>query len=94
MLRNAGERGLLGQFPAIVVGTAKASSLHRSTTPDERERYRAEQQEAILRVLDYYHPTAMAVFGVDIGHTDPQWIIPYGGSMTVDGPARRITAHY
>jgi muramoyltetrapeptide carboxypeptidase LdcA involved in peptidoglycan recycling len=29
MLRNAGERGLLAQFPAVVVGTAKASSLER-----------------------------------------------------------------
>jgi muramoyltetrapeptide carboxypeptidase LdcA involved in peptidoglycan recycling len=23
-------------------------------------------------------PNAMAVFGVDFGHTDPQWILPYG----------------
>jgi muramoyltetrapeptide carboxypeptidase LdcA involved in peptidoglycan recycling len=44
--------------------------------------------------LSRYNPAAMAVFDVDIGHTDPQWIIPYGGSVTVDGPARRITAHY
>jgi muramoyltetrapeptide carboxypeptidase LdcA involved in peptidoglycan recycling len=31
---------------------------------------------------------------VDFGHTDPQWVLPYGGQMTVDGPNRRITAHY
>jgi muramoyltetrapeptide carboxypeptidase LdcA involved in peptidoglycan recycling len=31
---------------------------------------------------------------VDIGHTDPQWVIPYGGKMTIDGPARTITASY
>jgi muramoyltetrapeptide carboxypeptidase LdcA involved in peptidoglycan recycling len=36
----------------------------------------------------------MVVFDVDIGHTDPQWVLPYGGRITVDGPARRITAHY
>jgi muramoyltetrapeptide carboxypeptidase LdcA involved in peptidoglycan recycling len=36
----------------------------------------------------------MIVFGVDIGHTDPQWVLPYGGRLTVDGPGRRITAHY
>ncbi|MDT4988292.1 MAG: hypothetical protein QOI74_2386 [Micromonosporaceae bacterium] len=94
MLRNAGERGLLAQFPAIIVGTAKASSLRHPTTPDERNTYRAAQRDAILRALSRYNPAAMAVFDVDIGHTDPQWIIPYGGSVTVDGPARRITAHY
>jgi muramoyltetrapeptide carboxypeptidase LdcA involved in peptidoglycan recycling len=94
MLRNAGERRLLAQFPAVLVGTAKASDRQHPTAPDERDRYRTEQREAILHALADYNPTAMAVFGVDIGHTDPQWIVPYGGSMTVDGPARRITAHY
>lgn len=94
MLRNAGERGLLAQFPAVLVATAKASNLARSTTAQERKDYRARQQAAIVRALDRYNPSAMAVFGVDFGHTDPQWILPYGGSITVDGPARRIIAHY
>jgi hypothetical protein len=35
----------------------------------------------------------MIVFDVDLD-TDPQWILPYGGQVTVDGPGRRITAHY
>ena len=33
----------------------------------------------------------MTVFDVDFGHTDPQLVLPYGGSIRVDGPARRIT---
>lgn len=94
MLRNAGERGLLTQFPAILVGTAKASNLQRRTTPGERDGYRAEQRAAILRALDHYNPEAMVVFGVDFGHTDPQWVLPYGGQMTVNGPSRQIIAHY
>ena len=94
MLRNAGERGLLAQFPAVVFGTAKASSLDRPVTLEARERYRAGQRDAVLRAFDAYNPSAMIVFNVDIGHTDPQWVIPYGGTMTVDGPARTITASY
>jgi muramoyltetrapeptide carboxypeptidase LdcA involved in peptidoglycan recycling len=94
MLRNAGERGLLGQFPAILVGTAKASSLHQRTSPEQRERYRADQRTAILRALGSYNPGAMVLFNLDFGHTDPQWVLPYGGTVTVDGPARRVTAHY
>jgi len=94
MLRNAGERGLLEQFPAIVVATPKAASLQRSTTVAQRARHRDEQREAILRAARRYSPNAMIVFGVDFGHTDPQWILPYGGTMTVDGPARRITVRY
>jgi muramoyltetrapeptide carboxypeptidase LdcA involved in peptidoglycan recycling len=94
MLRNAGERGLLRQFPAILVGTAKASNLGHRPPQSERARFRDEQREAVLRALHDYHPSAMAVFGVDFGHTAPQWILPYGGRMTIDGPARRITAHF
>jgi muramoyltetrapeptide carboxypeptidase LdcA involved in peptidoglycan recycling len=93
MLRNAGERGLLAQFPAVIVGLAKASSFGQRTAA-ERAVYRSEQQAAILRALAEYNPTAMAVFGVEIGHTDPQWVVPYGGAVTVDGPAHRIVAHY
>jgi muramoyltetrapeptide carboxypeptidase LdcA involved in peptidoglycan recycling len=77
-----------------VVGTAKAAALGNVKSQDERARYRDEQRAAILRALDHYNPEAMAVFGVDFGHTDPQWILPYGGRVTVDGPARRITAHF
>jgi muramoyltetrapeptide carboxypeptidase LdcA involved in peptidoglycan recycling len=94
MLRNAGERGLLAQFPAILVGMAKASALLEHRTAEQRAQYRADQRSAILRALDTYNPDAMAVFDVDFGHTDPQWVLPYGGLMTVDGPGRRITAHY
>lgn len=94
MLRNAGERGLLAQFPAILVGTAKAASLQRRTTPEERTAYRAGQRTAMLRALERYNESAMVVFDVDFGHTDPQWVLPYGPMITVDGPARRITAHY
>jgi muramoyltetrapeptide carboxypeptidase LdcA involved in peptidoglycan recycling len=94
MLRNAGERGLLAQFPAAVFGTAKASSIERPVNSEGRERYRADQRDAVLRAFDAYNPGAMIVFNVDIGHTDPQWVIPYGGTMTIDGPARTITACY
>jgi muramoyltetrapeptide carboxypeptidase LdcA involved in peptidoglycan recycling len=94
MLRNAGERGLLAQFPAVLVGLAMATNLERTRSPAERQAYRDEQRAAVLRAFAEYHPAAMLVFGVDIGHTDPQWVLPYGGRLTVDGPGRRITAHY
>jgi muramoyltetrapeptide carboxypeptidase LdcA involved in peptidoglycan recycling len=94
MLRNAGERGLLAQFPAVVVGTAKATSLDRPVRLEAREPYRAAQRDAVLAAFDAYNPEAMIVFNVDFGHTDPQWVLPYGGALTVDGPARTITASY
>ena len=71
---------------------ATASSVRRS--PSSGTRTAAEQRAAVLRALQRYHPGAMVVFDVDFGHTDPQWVLPYGGRLTVDGPARTITAHY
>lgn len=37
---------------------------------------------------------ALAVIGPDFGHTDPQYVVPYGGQMVVDGVARTITMTY
>jgi muramoyltetrapeptide carboxypeptidase LdcA involved in peptidoglycan recycling len=94
MLRNAGERGLLSQFPAVLVGEPKATSLEHRASLRARGRYREEQREAVLRAFEVYGPKAMIVFGVDFGHTDPQWVLPYGGRLTIDGPNRRVAADY
>ena len=94
MLRNMGERGLLAQFPAVVFATAKATSIDRPVRLDRREAYRTAQRDAVLAVFEAYNPDAMIVFNVDFGHTDPQWVLPYGGTMTVNGLAGTITASY
>ncbi|MEV4637761.1 S66 peptidase family protein [Actinoplanes sp. NPDC049548] len=94
MLRNFGERGLLEHFPAVLVGTAKATFIHSPRPVEQRAAYREQQREAVLKAFAAYHPEAMIVFGVDFGHIDPQWVLPYGGRMTVDGVAQTITAHY
>ena len=94
MLRSMGERGLLGQFGAVLVGRAKAWSFDHPAAPGERDTYQANQRAAVRRALAEYAPRAMAVFDVDLGHTDPQLVIPYGGMVRVDGPARRIAVTY
>lgn len=94
MLRNAGERGLLQQFPGVVVAKPKAWDRETDQSPEQRADFREAQRSAVLRALAAYNPDAMVVFGPDFGHTDPQYVLPYGGVMTVDGPARRITVDY
>ena len=99
LLRTMGERGLLAQFPAVARARARASDppgprAHLvAASDDEREAYRSDQRNAVLQELARYNPEAMAVFGVDFGHTSPQWVLPYGGRLTVDEPARRVIAH-
>ncbi|MEU0106303.1 S66 peptidase family protein [Streptomyces sp. NPDC006251] len=93
-LRNMGERGLLQRFPALLMGRPKTWFFNRPNSPEEAARYASDQREAVLRALRDYAPDTLIVFDVDFGHTDPQLVIPYGGTVRVDGPARRITVTY
>lgn len=93
-LRNMGERGLLQRFSALLMGRAKTWSFECPNSPEKAARYAAEQREAVLRAMRVYAPNTPIVFDVDFGHTDPQLVIPYGGMVRVDGPARRITVTY
>ncbi|MEU6350515.1 S66 peptidase family protein [Streptomyces sp. NPDC047072] len=93
-LRNMGERGFLHRFSALLMGRPKTWSFERPNSPEEGARYAAEQREAVLRAMRMYAPDTPIVFDVDFGHTDPQLVLPYGGTVRVDGPARRITVTY
>jgi muramoyltetrapeptide carboxypeptidase LdcA involved in peptidoglycan recycling len=94
MLRNFGERGLLRQFPAIVVAKPKAWHHDRRLDEESRSKFRRDQRDAVFHAISTYNPEALVVIGPDFGHTDPQYVIPYGGQMTVDGPNQRITMTY
>lgn len=94
ILRSMGERGLLQRFPALLMARPKAWSFEQPNDADARARYVREQHEAVLRAVDIYAPNMLVVLDVDFGHTDPQIVIPYGGTIRVDGPARRITVTY
>jgi muramoyltetrapeptide carboxypeptidase LdcA involved in peptidoglycan recycling len=94
ILRSIGERGLLGRFGAVLVGRAKAWDIDRRNPPDVKAAYVADQREAVTRAVTEYAPNAVLVFDLDIGHTDPQLIVPYGGDVRVDAPARKITVRY
>jgi muramoyltetrapeptide carboxypeptidase LdcA involved in peptidoglycan recycling len=94
IVRNMGERGLLAAFPAILVGRPKAWDFDKPHTPEQRRAWGEAQREAILKALAPYADDPVVVFDVDLGHTDPQLIIPYGGEIRVDAVERRISVRY
>jgi len=94
VLMGLGERGMLEQFAAVLVGTPKAWDREVGQSVAQRTQFAADQREAIARALDEYNPGVPTVFGLDFGHTDPQIVIPHGGSITVDGNNQTVTVAY
>jgi muramoyltetrapeptide carboxypeptidase LdcA involved in peptidoglycan recycling len=94
LLMCMGERGLLQQFPAVLIGRPKAWSFDSPNEPTARRIYTGKQHDAVLRAIEEYHPGAVVVLDVDIGHTDPQLVLPHGGGITVDAVGHRITVSY
>ena len=92
--RSLGERGILAAVDAVVVARPPTSDFVRRPSAEERRARRAEQRDAVIRVVGDYNPEAVVVVGPPFGHTRPQWILPYGGFVTVDGASRKIFADY
>ena len=94
ILRSLGERGLLAAVDGVLVARPPASDLGRRPDPTARAAHRAAQRDIALETIDRYNPDAVVCVGVPFGHTRPQWILPYGGRVTVHGTARRVWADY
>ncbi|WP_223626268.1 LD-carboxypeptidase [Microbacterium sp. EST19A] len=93
-LRGLGERGVLGAVAGVVVARPPVSDFEFHPSPTEVAALRAAQRDAVLDQVGRYNPDAVVCVGPPFGHTRPQWILPYGGVMALDGAARTITAEY
>ena len=93
-LRALGERGLLEAVGAVVVARPPTSSFTDRPGADVRAQRRIDQRDTVIEVVERYNPDAVICVGPPFGHTRPQWIVPHGGFMTVDGAEKTITADY
>ena len=94
IVRALGERGILRTVDAVLVARPPVSDFTRRPPAGERARLRAEQRDAVAGLIGRYNPEAVVCAGIPFGHTRPQWILPHGGAITVDGTARRVVADY
>ena len=85
---------LLTAVDAVFVARPPASSFEKRLTAAERAAHRAEQPGTAIEIVALYNPDAVVCVGVPFGHTRPQWILPYGGEVTVDGAEQRVWADY
>nr|WP_211247630.1 LD-carboxypeptidase [Cryptosporangium arvum] len=94
IVRALGERGILGAVDAVLVGRPPVSDHGRRPPAEERRRRRTEQRDVVAGLIERYNPDAVVCVGVPFGHTKPQWILPHGGIVTVDGAGHRVRADY
>lgn len=94
ILRSLGERGLLAAVAAVLVARPPGSSFEKLADSPQRAAHRAEQRDVATDLIARYNNDAVVCVGVPFGHTRPQWILPYGGEVTVDGAQRKVWADY
>lgn len=93
-LRGLGERGILAAAAGVVIARPPVSDFDFRPTLERADQLRADQRDVAIDVIARYNPRAVVCVGVPFGHTRPQWIVPYGGPITLDGATRTITARY
>ena len=94
ILRSMGERGLLSEVVGVLAARPAASDHEHPGTPESRKAFRDAQREAVIDTVHRYNPDAVVCVGVPFGHTRPQWILPYGGEVTLDGAEQRVFADF
>lgn len=93
-LRGLGERGILDVVAGVVVARPPVSDFEFLPSPTEADALRAAQRDVVIETVSRYNPDAVVCVGVPFGHTRPQWIVPFGGTMALDGSTRTIHAAY
>lgn len=93
-LRALGERGVLGAVDGVVVARPPVSSHEDLPAAELRERRRADQRQVVFEEVGRYNPNAVVCVGVPFGHTRPQWILPYGGTVRLNGEDRTVVASF
>ena len=94
ILRALGERGMLAAVASVLVARPPASNFDRRPDHAGRAAHRAEQRDTAIDIIGHYNPHAVVCVGIPFGHTRPQWILPYGGTITVDSTQQRVWANY
>lgn len=93
-LRGLGERGILAAAAGVMFARPAVSDFEFHPSADEAQSLRDAQRDVVIETVARYNPDAVVCVGVPFGHTRPQWIVPYGGRITLDGRTQRVFARY
>ena len=74
----------------MLAARPKAWSLDVRDDRATKRRYRGEQHQAVLDAVRKHNPQAVVVLDIDLGHTDPQLVVPSGGQVRLNPATRSI----
>lgn len=94
VIRALGERGILAKVSAVLVGRAKAWEFDKQNSETEKNNYRTEQQEIIIKTVRQYNSDIPVIQNMNFGHTDPQIPMPYGNVVRIDSKQQKIWAQF
>ncbi|PJD95776.1 MAG: LD-carboxypeptidase [Parachlamydia sp.] len=83
------ELKLLKMFKAILMAYPKAQFCGNQP-PEGSKAFILNQQNAVKSALEDYRCRIPVIFNMNFGHTDPQIIIPCGGTVIIDGNHQTI----
>lgn len=94
-VRGLGERGILEVIAAVIVARPVVTTLGGpQLSLKQKQHARESQRQVIMEQVSRYNSQAVICTGVPFGHTRPQWIVPYGGQIRLDGKKRTLVADY
>ena len=91
---SLGEGGILSAIRALIVGRPKTWFFDNRMSSSDKKNYRDKQRKTILSVLREYNRTVPVVMNLSIGHTDPQVLVPYGGTAKIDCIAKSLSFRF
>lgn len=94
VIRALGERGILAQVRAVLVGRPKAWEFDRQRSVERKVQYREDQRKTVLSAVRAYNLKAPVVQNLDFGHTNPTCCMPYGGAVRLVSSRKEIFATY
>lgn len=94
LLTALGERGLLSKASGVLIGRPKAWDFSKQLSQDQRDQYRRDQRDTVIRTVRSYRKNIPIVQNLDFGHTDPQIIVPSGNTAVIDSMAETIKFYY
>lgn len=95
LVRAFGETGYFNAVAAVLFGLpphSRSQGAEQAAAPDPGAA--TKLLSAVSSEIGNYNDELPRVLGVPIGHLRPQYVIPYGGTIEVDGINRTVTVFY